>query len=69
VRGLLAVEDDFEVIGEAKDGKEAIELVAACRPDRPVRHQHADGKWRASREADQTFLDTYGHSRTLRKAR
>ncbi len=33
VRGLLAHEDDFEVIGEGKDGKEAIELVAACRPD------------------------------------
>lgn len=33
VRGVLAHEDDFEIIAEAEDGKEAIELVAACRPD------------------------------------
>jgi DNA-binding NarL/FixJ family response regulator len=33
VRGLLTHEDDFEVVGEAEDGKEAIDLVAACHPD------------------------------------
>jgi len=30
---LLAPQPDFEIVAEANDGKEAIEWVAACRPD------------------------------------
>jgi DNA-binding NarL/FixJ family response regulator len=30
---LLAREPDFEIVGEAANGKEAITLVSACRPD------------------------------------
>jgi DNA-binding NarL/FixJ family response regulator len=33
LRKLLAFHEDIEIIGEAGDGKQAIELVAACRPD------------------------------------
>jgi DNA-binding NarL/FixJ family response regulator len=33
VHRLLAHEPDFEIVGEAGDGKEAISLVSACRPD------------------------------------
>jgi DNA-binding NarL/FixJ family response regulator len=31
--GMLTVEDDLEVVGEAADGQEAVELAAALRPD------------------------------------
>jgi DNA-binding NarL/FixJ family response regulator len=31
--GMLAVEDDLDVVGEAGDGEEALVLVAALRPD------------------------------------
>ena len=31
--GMLAVEDDLEVVGEAADGREAVALAAALRPD------------------------------------
>jgi signal transduction histidine kinase len=31
--GMLAVEDDLEVVGEAADGQEAVALAAALRPD------------------------------------
>ena len=30
---MLSVEDDLEVVGEAADGREAIELARAQRPD------------------------------------
>jgi two-component system response regulator DesR len=30
---LLELEPDIEVVGRARDGKEALELVAAARPD------------------------------------
>ena len=33
LRNLLTRYDDIEIIGEAGDGKQAIELVADCRPD------------------------------------
>ena len=33
LRRLLAVEPDFEVVGEAADGREAVERVQALRPD------------------------------------
>lgn len=33
LRRLLAVEPDFEVVGEAADGREAVERVVALRPD------------------------------------
>ena len=33
LRRLLAHDPDFEIVGEAADGKEAISLVSACRPD------------------------------------
>src|SRR3990172_1271443 len=33
LRALLDEEDDFEVVGEANDGREAIELARATRPD------------------------------------
>ncbi|WP_369370983.1 response regulator [Promicromonospora sp. Populi] len=31
--GMLAVEDDLEVVGEAADGQEAVDLAATLRPD------------------------------------
>jgi DNA-binding NarL/FixJ family response regulator len=33
VRILLSLHDDLQVIGEAADGREAIEMVENCRPD------------------------------------
>jgi DNA-binding NarL/FixJ family response regulator len=33
LRRLLTAQPDFEVVGQAIDGKEAIKLVAACTPD------------------------------------
>ena len=33
LRALLSLEDDLELVGEAADGKEAIELVRECEPD------------------------------------
>jgi CheY-like chemotaxis protein len=33
LRALLAAERDFDVIAEATNGKEAVELAAACHPD------------------------------------
>ena len=33
LRALLEAESDFEVVGEAGDGREAIGLVPECRPD------------------------------------
>ena len=30
---LLTLHDDIQVIGEAADGNEAIQMVTACRPD------------------------------------
>lgn len=32
-RLVLEVEDDFEMCGEATNGAEALDMVAACRPD------------------------------------
>jgi YesN/AraC family two-component response regulator len=32
-RLLLEIEDDLEIVGEAADGAEAVELVARLRPD------------------------------------
>ena len=33
MRSLLTLHDDIQVIGEAADGNEAIQMVTACRPD------------------------------------
>ena len=33
LRALLAAEKDFDVIAEASNGQEAVELASACRPD------------------------------------
>jgi DNA-binding NarL/FixJ family response regulator len=33
VRNLLALHDDVQVIGEAADGREAIQMVENCQPD------------------------------------
>ena len=33
VRALFAQDDEFELVGEAEDGRTAVELAAACRPD------------------------------------
>ena len=33
IRKLLALEDDIEVVGEANDGREALELISQLRPD------------------------------------
>src|SRR5688500_11826470 len=33
LRKLLASYEDIEIMGEARDGKQAVELVAACHPD------------------------------------
>ena len=33
MRNLLTLHDDIQVIGEAANGSEAIQMVAACRPD------------------------------------
>jgi NarL family two-component system response regulator LiaR len=33
LRGLLAIVDDFEVVGDAADGEEAVRLAEACVPD------------------------------------
>jgi CheY-like chemotaxis protein len=33
LRALLAAEKDFDVIAEAANGREAVELASACRPD------------------------------------
>ncbi len=33
MRGLLTLHEDIQVIGEAANGDEAIQMVAACRPD------------------------------------
>lgn len=33
LRSLLGVVADFEVVGEAGDGEEALEVIAACKPD------------------------------------
>jgi DNA-binding NarL/FixJ family response regulator len=36
LRALLALESDIEVVGEASDGAQALEVVRACRPDAVV---------------------------------
>jgi DNA-binding NarL/FixJ family response regulator len=33
IRGLLELTDDIEVVGEATDGGEALEVIPRCRPD------------------------------------
>ena len=33
VRNLLSLHDDLQVIGEAADGREAIQIVERCQPD------------------------------------
>jgi DNA-binding NarL/FixJ family response regulator len=33
LRGFLSAFDDLDIIGEAGDGQEAIEMVEACQPD------------------------------------
>jgi len=33
LRALLSAEKDFDVVAEAKNGQEAVELAAACHPD------------------------------------
>ncbi len=46
LRKLLASYEDIEIIGEARDGKQAVELVAACHPDVVAHgHQHAKDEW------------------------
>jgi DNA-binding NarL/FixJ family response regulator len=36
LRALLTAEDDIEVVGEARDGREAVELIEKLRPDMVV---------------------------------
>jgi DNA-binding NarL/FixJ family response regulator len=33
IRELLTTDDDFEIVAEAGDGKEAVELALRCQPD------------------------------------
>ena len=33
IRALLALHDDIEIVGEASEGKEAVEQAAALEPD------------------------------------
>ena len=46
LRNLLKPYDDVQIIGEAGDGKEALEMMPSCQPDVILMGtQHATNEW------------------------
>jgi two-component system nitrate/nitrite response regulator NarL len=47
LRDILEGENDLQVVGEAGDGRQAIDMTEQLRPDIEKRsHDHAAGVWR-----------------------
>ena len=66
-RSLLKHEDDIEVVGEAENGREAVQLTRKLRARRSGDgHRHAAAQWLVSHAANSQRLSRCPGPRSLR---